>query len=60
MVIRLLKKLLPTQTREAKSQMRNHSLIVNNILYLACKAEIPFMRYNKLAGLSVFCLARKP
>ena len=60
MVIRLLKKLLPTQTQEAKSQMRNHSFIVNYILHLACKAEIPLMRSNKLAGLSVFCLARKP
>lgn len=60
MVIRLLKKLLPTQTREAKSQMRNHSFIVNYILHLACKAEIPLMRSNKLAGLSVFCLAQKP
>ena len=60
MVIRLLKKLLPTQTHEAKSQMRNHSFIVNYILHLACKAEIPLMRSNKLAGLSVFCLARKP
>lgn len=60
MVIRLLKKLLPTQTHEAKSQMRNHSFIVNYILHLACKAEIPLMRSNKLAGLSVFCLAQKP
>ena len=60
MVMRLLNKLLRSHTHDAKSQMRNHSLIVNNILHLACKAEIPLMRFNKLAGLSVFCLARKP
>lgn len=44
----------------ARSQLQPHHPLVNAALKTACLAEIPFMRFNRLAGLSVFCLAEKP
>lgn len=44
---------------EPKSQMQKHSPLVNSILKAMCAAELPVMRYNKFAGLTVFCLAEK-
>lgn len=44
---------------EPKSQMQKHSPLVNSALKAMCAAELPLMRYNKCAGLTVFCLAEK-
>jgi SAM-dependent methyltransferase len=47
-------------TTPARSQLQTHHPLVNSLLEAVCLAEIPFMRFNRLAGLSVFCLAEKP
>jgi len=46
--------------REPSSDLTLHSAPVNSILRAVCTIEKPLVRFNRLAGLSVFCLARKP
>jgi SAM-dependent methyltransferase len=41
------------------SQLSKHSIIVNTILKTLCRIELPFMNLNRIAGLTVFCLAEK-
>ena len=48
-----------SKVSEPKSQMHKHSPLVNSILKAMCATELPLMRYNKFAGLTVFCLAEK-
>jgi 2-polyprenyl-3-methyl-5-hydroxy-6-metoxy-1,4-benzoquinol methylase len=43
-----------------KSSLVVHTPLVNAILAFAHRVEIPFFRFNRLGGLSVFCLARAP
>jgi 2-polyprenyl-3-methyl-5-hydroxy-6-metoxy-1,4-benzoquinol methylase len=43
-----------------RSSLKVHSPLVNSVLTFAHRAEIPFFRYNRIGGLSVFCLARIP
>ncbi len=57
--IRLLQRLAGSK-QEKKSQLSRHNPLVNGILRLLCWLELPLLRINKLAGLSVFCLAQKP
>lgn len=42
-----------------RSDLKLHSAPVNAGLKLLCAVERPFTRLNKLAGLSVFCMAKK-
>ncbi|MBF0247531.1 MAG: methyltransferase domain-containing protein [Alphaproteobacteria bacterium] len=42
-----------------KSQLKRHSPLTNAVLSAICRMERPFMKYNRMFGLSVFCLARK-
>ena len=58
--IRLVGKLLGRNTHEPKSELKQHSAFTNGFLSALCRAELPFFRFNRLAGLSVFCMARKP
>ena len=44
----------------ARSQMRAHGALVNTLLWLACRAELPWFRANRVAGLTAFVAARKP
>ena len=44
---------------KASSQLSRHSVFTNGILKTLCAIELPLMKINKLAGLSVFCLAEK-
>jgi len=53
-------RLLARGSTEPKSSLKKHGVIVNGLLTLACSAELPLFRYNRLAGLSAFVLARKP
>jgi 2-polyprenyl-3-methyl-5-hydroxy-6-metoxy-1,4-benzoquinol methylase len=46
-------------TLPAKSSLKIHSPIVNLTLKCACAAELPLFRFNRLFGLTVFCLAEK-
>lgn len=43
-----------------QSQLKRHHPLVNAGLAALCAVEKPMMRLNRLAGLSAFCLARKP
>lgn len=44
----------------ASSQLKIHRPWVNRLLTTICQLELPFMGFNKLGGLSIFCLAHKP
>lgn len=44
----------------AKSQLARHHPLVNGVLKALCSLERPFMGANRIAGLTVFCLAQKP
>lgn len=44
--------------RAPRSQLRRHHPLVNGTLSALCGLELPFMRFNRVAGLSAFCLAR--
>jgi hypothetical protein len=44
----------------ARSQLRKHGRIANATLSALCDIELPILRFNRLGGLSVFCLASKP
>lgn len=39
------------------SSLREHSRIVNTVLGGCCFLELPLMRFNRLGGLTAFCLA---
>lgn len=44
---------------EPKSSLKAHSILVNKAMYWIHRLEILLFRYNRLAGLSIFCLAQK-
>lgn len=56
---RLAARLLPTPDRPPQSQMRRHHPLVNALLGSLCRFELPWVKRNKVAGLTAFCLARK-
>lgn len=56
--LRLLSK--AAQPSPARSQLKRHHPLVNRLLKTLCRIELPFMGANRLAGLTVFCLAQKP
>lgn len=56
--IRLTQNLI-SKDKSPKSQMSKHSGLVNQILMTMCSAELPFLKYNRVAGLSVCCYAQK-
>lgn len=60
LIIRMFGKLFVREKNEQVSQMRNHGRIVNFFLRSICKVELQILKYNKLVGLSIFCIARKP
>ena len=43
-----------------KSSLSRQGALTNDLLTLACTAELPLFKWNRLAGLSAFVLARKP
>ena len=51
---------LHNESREVRSHLRQHSPAVNTLLTAICALETPFMRMNRVAGLTAFCLAIKP
>ena len=56
--MRLKDKFLPTGP--PISSMRSHGRLMNSFAYNICSVEMALMRLNRLAGLSVVMLARKP
>jgi 2-polyprenyl-3-methyl-5-hydroxy-6-metoxy-1,4-benzoquinol methylase len=58
---RLLNRALTSSGRTAaRSALRRHSPVVNSLLTAIHAVELSVFRLNRLAGLSVFCLARIP
>lgn len=45
---------------QPKSSLKLHHPVVNGLMNFVHLLELPFMRLNRLGGLSAFCLARKP
>lgn len=58
--IRLSERLRGIKADKPASQLKQHSPLVNGILKGLCKLEMPFFKFNRLAGLSVCVVARKP
>ncbi|MDI3399931.1 methyltransferase [Pseudomonas sp. V88_4] len=58
----LASRLLPGGARGAapRSQLKKHHPLVNMLLKTLCSLELPLMGINRVGGLSVFVLARKP
>lgn len=56
--LRLLSK--DAQPSPPRSQLKQHHPLVNGVLKSLCALELPFMKMNRLAGLTVFVLAQKP
>ncbi|QBQ98320.1 class I SAM-dependent methyltransferase [Paraburkholderia pallida] len=48
------------QDQAPQSQMRAHHPLVNGLLKSLCSIELPIFRFNRLGGLTIFCVARKP
>lgn len=57
--LRVVRSLPFMGNRLPRSELRLHSRLVNGSLSLVCRAELAALRFNRIAGLSVFCLARK-
>jgi SAM-dependent methyltransferase len=57
--IRLVSKVL-RKDQKPRSQLALHHPLVNGTLAALSRLELPFIRYNRLAGLTAFCLAEKP
>jgi len=56
--LRLLSK--GAQPSPPRSQLSQHHPLINGVLKSLCSLELPFMKSNRLAGLTVFVLAQKP
>ena len=57
--VRLIGNLLSSEKSPAKSQLKKHNKLINEGLAGISFAEIPLMRFNRICGLTVFCLAQK-
>ncbi len=56
---RLLSRLRRPTGASARSQMRTHGLLVNRLLWLACRTELSWFSANRIGGLTAFVAARK-
>lgn len=56
---RILGRVLGRNSGQPKSDLKQHSPVTNAILSWLCRIEVPFFKLNRLAGLTVFCVARK-
>lgn len=57
---RLAGRLRGQDQQQPRSQLKTHHPLVNAVLATLSSLELPMRRYNRLAGLTAFCLARKP
>jgi SAM-dependent methyltransferase len=57
---RLIDRLRPGRVPVAHSQLKAHSPLVNTALSGLCALDLRVFQANRIAGLSVFCLAHKP
>lgn len=56
--LRMTEKIFKSPAQPGQSQMKQHSFVVNEILAWLSHMEILGMTRNRLAGLTVFCLAQ--
>jgi len=56
---RLMSRLIGPHKDFSRSQLRRHHPVVNTMLWMVCKVELPLLLYNRMFGLTVFCLAKK-
>jgi SAM-dependent methyltransferase len=42
-----------------KPDLKRHAKWANTLLYALCRMELPMLRHNRVAGLTVFCLAER-
>ena len=56
---RMFRRLNPPAGHEPASDLSMPGPLVNTLLYTLCKAELPLFPFNRLAGLTACCLARK-
>lgn len=57
---RLAGRLMGQDQQQPRSQLKIHHPLVNAVLATLSSLELPLLRHNRLAGLTAFCLARKP
>lgn len=57
---RLGRRLLGENTSKPKSDMRHFGPVLNTLFWGACRAELPFLRINRIGGLSVCARGIKP
>ena len=53
-------RLVKRKKKEAKSDLKQHTKLVNSLLFWLHRLELPLFRLNRIGGLTVFCLARVP
>jgi len=58
--LRLAKRQSAKQHQPVQSDLSMHHPVVNGVLAAICSIEVPLIKLNRLAGLTVFCLAEKP
>lgn len=58
--LRLLERCQGNQQRQPRSQLKRHNPLVNGTLKALSTLELPVLGFNRFAGLTAFCLARKP
>lgn len=58
--LRLLERGRGHAERQPRSQLKRHSPMVNAMLNALSAVELPALAFNRFAGLTAFCLARKP
>ena len=56
--VRMFEKLC-SKSESPKSGLVKHSRFVNTILVSLCNIDLSFFKYNRLFGLTVFCVAKK-
>ena len=59
-IARMTSRLFGRRSNAPQSDLKQHGRLINDFLSLLCRAELPFFRFNRVAGLSVFCRAFKP
>ncbi|MBD9634227.1 class I SAM-dependent methyltransferase [Pseudomonas sp. PDM19] len=58
--LRLLERAQGKHQRQPQSQLKRHHPLVNATLRTLSALELPLLGLNRFAGLTAFCLARKP
>jgi SAM-dependent methyltransferase len=56
--LRFMRKIV-SEKKLASSQLTRHHPATNRFLKFLCNLELPFRKYNRIAGLTVYCLAEK-